>query len=1365
MDPFLRDLVPPTTEPVVEVSEEVIEPTVEVTEEAQKTSTLAPKFEIKPLNFTKDEFNTAVAAMGTENFAKDVANSFEPITGSSYEDLKNGKGPFIDFLIESGLLDLTDASGKISEDLRKLDNNEIISIFTNAQRGEDQFSVGLESFMRTLPEAISSVPGFKAGVEIGKKVPTMVGKAVSIPVFGITGSVITGTLGRKMDERMGLTDMLLGSERIFTPDMRNAEMAGETLAYFATFSPYSLLFKKKEYDVLGALTVMDNFNAISKIVQKSKKPVSKEVISAILGKNVDELLSPNLLKRALDSKAKKIDFEKGLFKGIFNRWKGRTDLGPRHLRLLAGFEKGINVSSARFAGPSVDVFKQTLNKFKLQNPNLPFFSNNPNAPSIVSLARNELQKKLGKEVTLDLISGLGASAGAYFSDPNSPMSRFYLEVLGGMAPGVVISTGIKYGGDAINNTIKFLDDLVTPSGAKKKEQMWDYDAAARILRGIRASDQYKNFVERESEESADLVLSELIDLLIQNPLFKKEALEKGQEMQLMQQLLKGEIGGQSNEFARVLGLIIENVQDSKEKLAIESKKGKQGLINESERILLSFAALNSGEFSNKDAVISAGLLAEQIFKEGTQNKLNKILNNLNQRVEKLIKGGMDPRRTEYATNLKILLGRAVDEFARRRNVLYGNLKNVNITEFYDLQGRPSAFPLFVRNLRSKSEGGVLPNDPNLREAALARLGPAVESLMEMGGGMGPIPPIDASRLYEIRTELLNLVRLNPNNEKSLSDIQKGVALQLIKSIDMDLEKGNPNSTALALANAYNVATKDVLSRSFVKSLIGRDAAGAELLPPEIALDRLFSGSVSNVQKRFQDLQNVSALLQSKKFNKQLSVMNQLNIEGENAFNAEEFLGKGPADVSYQTTVNQIFSEFFRDITDVVTDPFGDTKLIVNETKLKNAKRQPGFKDLLSMFPRVAADLASVERAQSVLDMKSISKGNLDDSKFSKSLNALFKDIGTGNRPETAERAINFALTSNSPVAELDKLFNIASGKGIDGKKFKFKTFTDIDTGNVIKYEDAMKGFKEQLFHYALGGSGKVNTNTFTTKLKGKMKNSNVSLLDWMRKTQIGEKDGKPIYMLSDNELERINEAVKQINNVEELFARGDIEQALYSNPTGMKIASAKMLGATLGQRSQEKLNDLLKRVGLGTERGGIGGGMVAANEGAKSFVDFFLKQPEVHTVNAMARILADDKVLGQMLREVKNKEDADRRVNIVLDFLYTGINQSFFRNRPYIIKLLSDEDLILLNQPSTPPPTYESDEFTPPSLEKPVEEVTEETTTETSQYLPSPLFRPRADAPKPTGTQTVAQGPVDRSRFAALFPEDADLIRGIGSLG
>lgn len=123
----------------------------------------------------------------------------------------------------------------------------------------------------------------------------------------------------------------------------------------------------------------------------------------------------------------------------------------------------------------------------------------------------------------------------------------------------------------------------------------------------------------------------------------------------------------------------------------------------------------------------------------------------------------------------------------------------------------------------------------------------------------------------------------------------------------------------------------------------------------------------------------------------------------------------------------------------------------------------------------------------------------------------------------------------------------------------------------------MKGFKEQLFHYALGGSGKVNTNTFTTKLKGKMKNSNVSLLDWMRKTQIGEKDGKPIFMLSDNELERINEAVKQINNVEELFARGDIEQALYSNPTGMKIASAKMLGATLGQRSQEKLNDLLKK--------------------------------------------------------------------------------------------------------------------------------------------------------------------------------------------
>ena len=61
-------------------------------------------------------------------------------------------------------------------------------------------------------------------------------------------------------------------------------------------------------------------------------------------------------------------------------------------------------------------------------------------------------------------------------------------------------------------------------------------------------------------------MSQLIDLLIENPLFKKEALEKGQEMQLMQQLLKGEIGGQSYEFARVLGLIIENVPNKRVKI-------------------------------------------------------------------------------------------------------------------------------------------------------------------------------------------------------------------------------------------------------------------------------------------------------------------------------------------------------------------------------------------------------------------------------------------------------------------------------------------------------------------------------------------------------------------------------------------------------------------------------------------------------------------------------------------------------------------------------------------------------------------------------------------------------------------------------
>ena len=53
------------------------------------------------------------------------------------------------------------------------------------------------------------------------------------------------------------------------------------------------------------------------------------------------------------------------------------------------------------------------------------------------------------------------------------------------------------------------------------------------------------------------------------------------------------------------------------------------------------------------------------------------------------------------------------------------------------------------------------------------------------------------------------------------------------------------------------------------------------------------------------------------------------------------------------------------------------------------------------------------------------------------------------------------------------------------------------------------------------------------------------------------------------------------------------------------------------------------------------------------------------------------------------------------------------------------------------------------------------------QPVPTPAAPPTtamASAPPPPPPPPAASGPVDRSRFAAMFPEDRALIEGIGSL-
>ena len=81
--------------------------------------------------------------------------------------------------------------------------------------------------------------------------------------------------------------------------------------------------------------------------------------------------------------------------------------------------------------------------------------------------------------------------------------------------------------------------------------------------------------------------------------------------------------------------------------------------------------------------------------------------------------------------MKILLERALKDSNNRKNALYGDLKNVEITHFYDAKGNRTNKPLFTSMLKSKDDGGVLPENPEMRDEVIKQIGASIQSLFRI----------------------------------------------------------------------------------------------------------------------------------------------------------------------------------------------------------------------------------------------------------------------------------------------------------------------------------------------------------------------------------------------------------------------------------------------------------------------------------------------------------------------------------------------------------------------------------------------------------------------------------------------------------
>jgi hypothetical protein len=170
----------------------------------------------------------------------------------------------------------------------------------------------------------------------------------------------------------------------------------------------------------------------------------------------------------------------------------------------------------------------------------------------------------------------------------------------------------------------------------------------------------------------------------------------------------------------------------------------------------------------------------------------------------------------------------------------------------------------------------------------------------------------------------------------------------------------------------------------------------------------------------------------------------------------------------------------------------------------------------------------------------------------------------------------------------------------------------------------------------------------------------------------------------------------------------------------------------------------------------MSGGLIAEQTGSEVVQKVLLRGPESQRIKIMTELFANPKTLAALMKTINNKKDLDNAMTVI-EKVVAPLARQVGRRIPLGIRVAAEEEYVA-PPPQLDAPIADPQSAVPVSL-PPVERM----------QLPSQQMQqaPRPVAPQPLqpAPQVAASGPVDRERFAALFPEDRDLMSGIGSLG
>ena len=1244
-------------------------------------------------SFTAPQFENLMETRGLANTTRVLVEDGNQMLGGNvmtYESLRDGTAP---------ILDMLPAYSNVPPEERNLNDEEILTIFTNVEDhgrykwGSEGDGAGQRAFAysaaRAAPEAIGGGLGFTSGIKAGLYassfippvgLPGLLAKGVVIVGGGIIGSILGATVASEAE------DAVIGEKAPVVPSLESASRGGETLVFGLSMlhAPWALSPDKVRRGGAGAVEFLDNFkNVASGKFATTAADAAIELTAKNAGLSASAYKTANA---ARETATKGAMF--GGFKGANTIGLGRINpqgyifdplKGPLTGRLMAGMETGVSKSMAG--------------------------------------ARNKAVR-FGAIETGAALGASGLGIVAQNLDPYDDGTRFIAELAGAMLVPLPVQLAAEKGPGIVKGLWGTMKNWTSSEGRQGVLQdRIRKEAGKRILLGL--------------EESAEYTGPEQVDAFI-NSLMKQAVDANGDPTPGTVKSLSAAVGMPLN---RTLGEMEDQIAKVSEELSVATARGRDQMLIQAKGAIETLV-----QTGDPTAMAYAARLQQSIFEQSIVDNLESRVSTFYNAAKKVVGNSPDggSQQIDLSRQLYDVLKKQINNSKTVERSLWSEVKDFEITQFRAGNNRVVGTPNILKLLdKPASEGGLFFKSKSGKARLDTALGALKEDFKDFDNYFNPVDgadpganPVSSQKLIEMRQAAQDqAAKLRTAGQVQIAQKMDLVAETLLRDLNGVDSSSDP---AYQVARAYTYARNNVYTRSFLGELQAKNKKRAYSLSPDALVEKLFRGG------------NRAALER----------INEINSAG--AFGLEHFLKDAALNqATTQETLDLVMRDSLRQVMDKrpvinpgTRQPTGQFEYVVNPTKLNTFREKPGTQELFSIFPNLERDLAS---AESVKNLQIQADNELTNLGKSLGTIAFQNVLQYADKPS---EAVGKALNSNAPGKSLTELVNLAKAtpKGVDEV-----------TGFDFTSQDALMGLRSAIFDYATihsGGSGlRFNATAFEDQIFGQIKGVSpkvkMTLMDVMKDNG----------MITTEEINKIQSGIKQMRGVEEAFATGDLESVLFKKPTLAKTFYARVLGATAGQKMQEQLNNVLKKVGLGTEGGGLGGGMVAAETGSTAVQQLLLRGPESLTVKTMSNLFSHPELLGPLLKEIRTTQQTDEALKALAEG-FAGLSRQTGRRLPYALRYVTEEEDATMAAPVEEPVIAP---VVAPKIPVRPDNTQQGSLMPTGAPTPNvgsaPLSIQQASAaPGPTIQNS---GPVDRERFAALFPNDSTtqlMKSGIGSL-